>query len=213
MQVTNEMVERAAKSVEKRIKQSKYGWSDEDFETYWTKDPRFIEQEHSWGDAFGRGTEKNRLLWKVRIALEVAISDPQGEFARALTAASASMTADPLCDAAPELLDALKLAVARVRMANDEGNPILSAWLPGAQAAIFKAEGATDARAPQAPEGMERMLDALRRAERFMSGFEDDLLQEGIDVDLDAIRSAIAGLEDGAVAGASASEHFGRDRQ
>lgn len=58
MQVTNEMIERAAKAVEKMVKQSTYGWSDEQFEIYWTKDPRFIEQQHFWGDAFGRGTEK-----------------------------------------------------------------------------------------------------------------------------------------------------------
>lgn len=107
-------------------------------------------------------------------------------------------SADPLCDAASELLETLKLAVARVRLANDEGDPILSAWLPGALATIAKAEGRAASRNPPATYIRERMLDALQRAERFMSGFEDDPVQEGIDDDLGAIRSAIADLEDGA---------------
>ncbi len=43
--------------------------------------------------------------------------------------------------AAPDLLEELKSAVARVELANAEGDQILSAWLPGARAAIAKAEG------------------------------------------------------------------------
>jgi len=35
------------------------------------------------------------------------------------------------------------------------------------------------------------MLDALQRAERFMSGFEDDETQDGVVADLAAIRAAI----------------------
>lgn len=46
-----------------------------------------------------------------------------------------------LIAAAPELLDILKAAVARVKIANYEGDPILSAWLPDAESAIAKAEG------------------------------------------------------------------------
>lgn len=42
---------------------------------------------------------------------------------------------------APDLLDLLKSAVARVQIANEEGQSILSAWLPDAIAAIAKAEG------------------------------------------------------------------------
>ena len=108
------------------------------------------------------------------------------------------VNADPLRDVAPELLETLKLAVARVKLANDEGDPILSAWLPGALATIAKADGRAASLNPLPASGSERMLDALQRAERFMSGFEDDPLQEGIDDDLGAIRSAIADLEDGA---------------
>jgi hypothetical protein len=39
-----------------------------------------------------------------------------------------------------DLLDTLKAAVARIELANKEGNPILSAWLPDAKAIIAKAE-------------------------------------------------------------------------
>jgi hypothetical protein len=46
-----------------------------------------------------------------------------------------------LISTAPDLLDLLEAAVARVQIANDEGNPILSAWLPDARAALRKAKG------------------------------------------------------------------------
>lgn len=108
------------------------------------------------------------------------------------------MSADPLRETAPELLETLKLAVARVKLANDEGDPILSAWLPGALATIAKAEGRSASGNPPSVGSRQGMLDALQRAERFMSGFEDDPLQQGIDDDLSAIRSAMADLEDGA---------------
>lgn len=57
------------------------------------------------------------------------------------------------------------------------------------------------------------LLGALRRAERFMTGFEGDPLQHGIDDDLEAIRAAIAYLEDGIAASAALSEHAGGDQQ
>ncbi len=81
------------------------------------------------------------------------------------------VSADPLHEAAPKLLEALKFAVARVRLANAE------------------------ALTPSSTGGVDPALEALRRAERFMSGFEGDPLQDGIDEDLEAIRSAIARLE------------------
>ena len=40
-----------------------------------------------------------------------------------------------------DLLLALKAAIRRVEIANAEGNPILSAWLPDARAAIARATG------------------------------------------------------------------------
>lgn len=42
-------------------------------------------------------------------------------------------------EAVPDLLHQLQMAVVRVELANREGDPILSAWLPGARAAIAKA--------------------------------------------------------------------------
>lgn len=126
--------------------------------------------------------------------------------------ADESMTANPLWDAAPDLLATLKFAVARVRLANDEGDPILSAWLPGAQAIISKADGRADSITPPPSGSVERTLDALNRAERFLSGFEDDSSQQGIDDDLDAIRTVIAALELDAVAGVCAAEPSGREQ-
>ncbi len=120
--------------------------------------------------------------------------------------AGTSMVAVSLRDAAPELLETRKFAVARVKLANDEGNSILSAWLPGAQAVISKEDGRSDAPGRPLPGGMERTLDALRRAERFICGFEDDPLQDGIADDLDAIRRAIAELEAGAHSGGSSND-------
>jgi len=46
-----------------------------------------------------------------------------------------------LIASAPELLDLLESAVARVQIANEEGNPILSAWLPDALSTLRKAKG------------------------------------------------------------------------
>lgn len=46
-----------------------------------------------------------------------------------------------LIAAAPELMELLETAVLRIAMANAEGVPILSAWLPEAQAAIARARG------------------------------------------------------------------------
>jgi hypothetical protein len=47
----------------------------------------------------------------------------------------------PLYASAFDLLEILKSAVARIEIANEEGDRILSAWLPDARAAIAKAEG------------------------------------------------------------------------
>ncbi len=46
-----------------------------------------------------------------------------------------------LIASAPDLLDLLESAVARVQIANEEGNPILSAWLPDALSTLRKAKG------------------------------------------------------------------------
>jgi hypothetical protein len=46
-----------------------------------------------------------------------------------------------LIAAAPDLLDLLEAAAARVQIANDEGESILSAWLPDALSTLRKAKG------------------------------------------------------------------------
>jgi len=48
----------------------------------------------------------------------------------------------PQIAAARAMLAALKAATLRVELANSEGEPILSAWLPDARAAIAQAESA-----------------------------------------------------------------------
>lgn len=45
-------------------------------------------------------------------------------------------------EVARAMADVLRAAIARVQLANEEGNPILSAWLPDARAAIAAAEAA-----------------------------------------------------------------------
>jgi hypothetical protein len=46
-----------------------------------------------------------------------------------------------LISSAPDLIDLLEAAIARVQLANEEGNPILSAWLPDALSTLRKAKG------------------------------------------------------------------------
>lgn len=72
MIVTDEMVERAAKKLE-RWNKSIYEWTDEQFEIWWNKDPYFVERIKGWGHF--RGTEKDKLLHEVRLVLEAALGD------------------------------------------------------------------------------------------------------------------------------------------
>ncbi len=44
-------------------------------------------------------------------------------------------------DLIAELLPVLEAAISRVQLANEEGNPILSAWLPDALSTLRKAKG------------------------------------------------------------------------
>lgn len=46
-----------------------------------------------------------------------------------------------LIAATPDLLEILQAAIARIQIANQEGDCILSAWLPDAISAIAKAKG------------------------------------------------------------------------
>lgn len=74
----------------------------------------------------------------------------------------------PLLAAAPLLLASVTFAVARIELANNEGNPILSAWLPEARAAIANArkEGEIDAGAtpPDVRAVARETLAALKQA-------------------------------------------------
>lgn len=59
--------EAAAKRLEKHTMQTTYGWSDEQFETWWNKDPRFITQIFNWGHF--SGTEKEKRIHEAKIIL------------------------------------------------------------------------------------------------------------------------------------------------
>jgi hypothetical protein len=70
-QVTDEMVERAAKALEKKVMQDTYEWTDDEFEIWWNKDSRFTTHIRTW-DWF-QGSEKAKRLYETRIALEAAL--------------------------------------------------------------------------------------------------------------------------------------------
>ena len=74
-----------------------------------------------------------------------AISKEEQRANARLIAQAPTMAAEiaRLQDTVADMVLALRQAVLRVEMENSQGNPILSAWLPGARAAIAKAEGAT----------------------------------------------------------------------
>lgn len=71
LRITDAIVEKAARAVEK-FTTSQYEWTDEQFEVWWNEDPTFVERIHNWGNF--RGTNKQYLLHKVRIALEAGLS-------------------------------------------------------------------------------------------------------------------------------------------
>lgn len=66
----------------------------------------------------------------------VIISDHATHYATTFDPSAARLIA-----AAPDLLDLLEAAVARVQIANEEGQSILSAWLPDALSTLRKAKG------------------------------------------------------------------------
>lgn len=75
MVVDENSVVAAAKALEKKIKQSTYGWTDEQFEIWWNDDPYFVSHETCWGDDFGVGTRKNRLIWEARILINAFVKE------------------------------------------------------------------------------------------------------------------------------------------
>lgn len=60
----DEAIERAAKRVERDRRPQ---WTDEQFETWWTKDSRFVDEKHDWG--WFSGTTKEKLLHETKLAL------------------------------------------------------------------------------------------------------------------------------------------------
>lgn len=70
--ITDEMVERAAFAVEKATIGARYGWTDEQFDTWWNRDPTFVSHSTSWG--FFQGTHKEKRLFETRIALDAAFA-------------------------------------------------------------------------------------------------------------------------------------------
>ena len=87
-----------------------------------------------------------RVGWNTAVVADVPIPDMRGSadiayYGGYLVAESCTSANARLISAAPDLLDALRAAVARVEVANREGDPILSGWLPSARAAIATAEG------------------------------------------------------------------------
>ena len=100
-----------------------------------------------------------------------------------------------------QLLAALKAAALRIRLANSEGQPILSAWLPDAEAAIAAAE-AVPAPAQEAPAPVQKTAEQ-DRAESLEIAFDvltsyltdhcpADCPWEVWDSGVDEARSAIA---------------------
>lgn len=71
--VTDAMVERAAKAVERMTTAAGYGWTDEQFAIWWNKDPLFVEQRKTC--AWFSGTKKEKLFAETRTALEAALAD------------------------------------------------------------------------------------------------------------------------------------------
>ena len=71
MEVTLEMIERAAYALERHNK-SVYEWTDEEFDMWWNRDPRFTKKTNVWGNF--AGTEKEKLFHEIEIALKAALS-------------------------------------------------------------------------------------------------------------------------------------------
>ena len=66
----------------------------------------------------------------------VVITNQGNHYAKTFDPSAARLIA-----AAPDLLDLFEAAVARVQIANEEGESILSAWLPDALSTLRKAKG------------------------------------------------------------------------
>lgn len=70
-QVDEAMVERAAKAAEYAETAVGYGWTAEQFDTWWKRDPTFCKQVNTW--ASFTGTRKQKRIHETRIALTAAL--------------------------------------------------------------------------------------------------------------------------------------------
>lgn len=69
--VTDEVVEKAAMAVERMVTADGYGWTDEQFNTWWNNDPLFCEHVNSW--AGFTGTRKQKRIRETRAAIEAVL--------------------------------------------------------------------------------------------------------------------------------------------
>lgn len=70
MTITDEMVLKAAEALEWKTTAKSYGWTREEFDIWWNKDPAFVTRINGWG--YFTGTQKEKLLFETRIVLEAA---------------------------------------------------------------------------------------------------------------------------------------------
>lgn len=61
-------IERAAKALE-RYRKSAYGWTDEEFEVWWNKDPDFTQRVTCHGSGF-IGTHKEYMFKQAKVVLD-----------------------------------------------------------------------------------------------------------------------------------------------
>lgn len=69
--VTDEMVEKGAKAVERATTAKGYGWTDSQFQTWWDHDSLFCQKKKSW--AYFQGTMKEKVIHETRVALTAAL--------------------------------------------------------------------------------------------------------------------------------------------
>ena len=103
----------------------------------------------------------------------------------------------PLFVAAPVLLAALEFAAARIELANAEGDPILSAWLPDARAAIAQANGeiGKDISLLTTCRIARDLLEALKQAAAALATCANNAPDEQRPAILDWFRSARAQID------------------
>lgn len=64
----NGTVEAMARAIE-RDRCRAYGWTDEQFETWWSRDPDFVAKVNEWGHF--RGTRREKCIHEVEVSLTV----------------------------------------------------------------------------------------------------------------------------------------------